>query len=68
MRRIGTRLIANKKAALEQDDKTGSNSQGRDLLTLLIKSNIQSENEAHRMSDEEVLSRKSPHSALTFDC
>ncbi|KAL5639582.1 hypothetical protein ACGC1H_006261 [Rhizoctonia solani] len=57
MRRIGTRLIANKKAALEQDDKTGSNSQGRDLLTLLIKSNIQSENEAHRMSDEEVLSQ-----------
>ncbi|KEP46042.1 cytochrome P450 family protein, partial [Rhizoctonia solani 123E] len=57
MRRIGTRLIANKKAALERDDKTGSNSQGRDLLTLLIKSNIQSENEAHRMSDEEVLSQ-----------
>ncbi|CAE7156988.1 unnamed protein product [Rhizoctonia solani] len=57
MRRIGARLIANKKAALEQDDKTGSNSQGRDLLTLLIKSNIQAENEAHRMSDEEVLSQ-----------
>ncbi|KDN36671.1 hypothetical protein RSAG8_10669, partial [Rhizoctonia solani AG-8 WAC10335] len=54
---LGTRLITNKKAALEQDDKTGSNSQGRDLLTLLIKSNIQSGNEAHRMSDEEVLSQ-----------
>ncbi|KAH7337785.1 cytochrome P450 [Rhizoctonia solani] len=57
MRRIGSRLIANKKAALEQDDRIGSTSQGRDLLTLLIKSNIQSENAAHRMSDEEVLSQ-----------
>ncbi|CUA74247.1 Cytochrome P450 4A25 [Rhizoctonia solani] len=57
MRRIGTKLIADKKAALERDDKMGSNSQGRDLLTLLIKSNIQSENAAHRMSDEEVLSQ-----------
>ncbi|KAH7337784.1 cytochrome P450 [Rhizoctonia solani] len=57
MCRIGSRLIANKKAALEQDDRIGSTSQGRDLLTLLIKSNIQSENAAHRMSDEEVLSQ-----------
>ncbi|CCO36563.1 Taurochenodeoxycholic 6 alpha-hydroxylase [Rhizoctonia solani AG-1 IB] len=57
MNRIGTRLIENKKAALDQDYKTGSTSQGRDLLTLLIKSNIQAENEGHRMSDEEVLSQ-----------
>ncbi|CUA74246.1 Cytochrome P450 CYP72A219 [Rhizoctonia solani] len=57
MRRIGTKLIADKKAALEQDDKMGSNLQGRDLLTLLIKSNIQSEHAAHQMSDEEVLSQ-----------
>jgi hypothetical protein len=59
MNRIGTKLIEKKKAALDQDYKTGSTSQGRDLLTLLIKSNIQAENEGHRMSDEEVLSRKS---------
>ncbi|CAE6430693.1 unnamed protein product [Rhizoctonia solani] len=57
MNRIGTRLIEKKKAALDQDYKTGSISQGRDLLTLLIKSNIQAENEGHRMSDEEVLSQ-----------
>ncbi|KAJ1300972.1 hypothetical protein OPQ81_003396 [Rhizoctonia solani] len=57
MNRIGRRLIAKKKAALDQDSKTGSTSQGRDLLTLLINSNIQSENEGHRMSDEEVLSQ-----------
>ncbi|CAE6471133.1 unnamed protein product [Rhizoctonia solani] len=57
MRRIGSRLIANKKLALEQDDKIGPTSQGRDLLTLLIRSNIQTEDAAHRMSDEEVLSQ-----------
>ncbi|KAF8685042.1 cytochrome P450 [Rhizoctonia solani] len=57
MNRIGTRLIENKKAALDQDYKTGSASQGRDLLTLLIKSNIQAENEGHKMSDQEVLSQ-----------
>ncbi|CAE7228755.1 unnamed protein product [Rhizoctonia solani] len=55
MHRIGMQLIAEKKAALEHDYKTGSTSHGRDLLTLLIKSNMASENEAHRMSDDEVL-------------
>ncbi|CAE6426980.1 unnamed protein product [Rhizoctonia solani] len=55
MHRIGMKLIAEKKAALEQDYKTGSTSHGRDLLTLLIKSNMADENQAHRMSDDEVL-------------
>lgn len=55
MRRIGMELIANKKAALEHDNKTGSTSHGRDLLTLLIKSNMAYENEAYKMSDDEVL-------------
>ncbi|KAG9128434.1 hypothetical protein FRC07_012542 [Ceratobasidium sp. 392] len=55
MRRIGTKLINDKKMALTQDFKTGSTTQGRDLLTLLIKSNMAYENEGQRMSDDEVL-------------
>ncbi|CAE6529926.1 unnamed protein product [Rhizoctonia solani] len=55
MRQIGMKLISDKKAVLEHDNKTGSTSHGRDLLTLLIKSNMASENEAHKMSDDEVL-------------
>ncbi|KAF8604787.1 cytochrome P450 [Ceratobasidium sp. AG-I] len=55
MHRVGMKLIDEKKTALAQDSKTGSTTQGRDLLTLLIKSNLAYENEAHRMSDEEVL-------------
>ncbi|KAG9094931.1 hypothetical protein FS749_011509 [Ceratobasidium sp. UAMH 11750] len=55
MRRIGLKLIDDKKAALTQDFKTGSTTQGRDLLTLLIKSNMAYENEGQRMSDDEVL-------------
>ncbi|QRV84538.1 cytochrome P450 family protein [Ceratobasidium sp. AG-Ba] len=39
MRRIGMKLINEKKEALTQDFKTGSTTHGRDLLTLLIKSN-----------------------------
>jgi hypothetical protein len=58
MRRVGMKLIADKKEALEHDLKTGSTSHGRDLLTLLIKSNMAYENESHRMSDDEVLGRK----------
>lgn len=58
MRRIGMKLITNKKAALEHDYKTGSTLQGRDLLTLLIKSNMAYENESNKMDDEEVLGRE----------
>ncbi|KAG9075121.1 hypothetical protein FRC06_010258, partial [Ceratobasidium sp. 370] len=55
MNRIGKRLVEEKKAALAEEQKTGSTAQGRDLLTLLIKSNMAYENEGQRMSDEEVL-------------
>ncbi|KAG8709037.1 hypothetical protein FRC09_000904 [Ceratobasidium sp. 395] len=57
MNRIGKRLVEEKKAALVEEQKTGSAAQGRDLLTLLIKSNMAYENENHRMSDEEVLAQ-----------
>ncbi|QRW14203.1 cytochrome P450 family protein [Ceratobasidium sp. AG-Ba] len=57
MNRIGQRIVAEKKAALTQDLKTGSTAQGRDLLTLCIKSNMLSEDEEHRMSDDEVLAQ-----------
>jgi hypothetical protein len=59
MQKIGRKLIEEKKSALAQELKTGSTAQGRDLLTLLIKSNMAYENEGHRMSDDEVLARKS---------
>lgn len=59
MRRVGMELINEKKSALAQDLKTGSTTQGRDLLTLLIKSNMAYENEGQRMSDDEVLGRTS---------
>jgi hypothetical protein len=57
MRRIGMDLINEKKTALAQDFKTGSTTQGRDLLTLLIKSNMAYENEGQMMTDDEVLGR-----------
>jgi hypothetical protein len=59
MRRIGARLVADKKAVLAQELKTGSTAQSRDLLTLLIKSNMAYENEGQRMTDDEVLARAS---------
>ncbi|KAG9128435.1 hypothetical protein FRC07_012543 [Ceratobasidium sp. 392] len=57
MRRIGVKLIAEKRASLAHELKTGSTAQGRDLLTLLIKSNMAYENEGQRMTDEEVLAQ-----------
>ncbi|KAG9125905.1 hypothetical protein FRC07_005703, partial [Ceratobasidium sp. 392] len=53
--RIGKKLVEAKQATLIEEQKTGSAAQGRDLLTLLIKSNMAYENEGQRMSDEEVL-------------
>ncbi|QRV84540.1 cytochrome P450 family protein [Ceratobasidium sp. AG-Ba] len=55
MQRIGTKLVADKKAALEQEIKTGTTAQSRDLLTLLIKANMACESEDSRMTDSEVL-------------
>ncbi|KAG9074412.1 hypothetical protein FRC06_010715, partial [Ceratobasidium sp. 370] len=57
MRRIGVKLIAEKGASLAHELKTGSTAQGRDLLTLLIKSNMAYENEDQRMTDDEVLAQ-----------
>ncbi|KAG8696968.1 hypothetical protein FRC09_008168 [Ceratobasidium sp. 395] len=57
MHRIGTKLISEKKASLDHELKTGSTAQGRDLLTLLIKSNMSNENEGQRMTDDEVLAQ-----------
>ncbi|KAG9098416.1 hypothetical protein FS749_003868 [Ceratobasidium sp. UAMH 11750] len=57
MRRIGLNLIAEKKVSLVHETKTGSAAHGRDLLTLLIKSNMGYENEGQRMTDDEVLAQ-----------
>lgn len=69
MRRIGSELIAEKKAAImrelnerknkEKDDGVGRNDmQGRDLLTLLLKANMATDiPDSQRLSDEDVLAR-----------
>ncbi|KAH9016227.1 cytochrome P450 [Lactarius pseudohatsudake] len=65
MRRIGSRLIQEKKAAVLAELSLGASGvvekhdvQGHDLLSLLIKSNIASDMpESMRMSDEEILSQ-----------
>jgi hypothetical protein len=58
-------MIAEKKAAVlaaldQETSKVGKKDiQGKDLLSLLIKSNLASDmDEKSRMSDEEILSRK----------
>ncbi|KAG9121150.1 hypothetical protein FRC07_003018 [Ceratobasidium sp. 392] len=59
MNRIGSRIIADKKTVLNGDTKEDAELQGRDLLTLLIKSNMAEEikdaHESQSMSDKEVL-------------
>ncbi|KAG8794519.1 hypothetical protein FRC12_023926 [Ceratobasidium sp. 428] len=59
IRRIGMKIIADKKAMLNHDAKEDAELQGRDLLTLLIKSNMAEEtkgtHENQSMSDNEVL-------------
>lgn len=64
MRRIGTQLVQEKKAAIlrESSEKSGSvekrHVHGRDLLTLLIKANLATDIPAdQRLSDEEVFAR-----------
>lgn len=63
MRRIGLRLIAEKKASIiAASGESGvekKNVIGRDLLTLLIKANMATDvPESQRLSDEEVLARE----------
>ncbi len=62
-------LIADKKAAIlkaaesekDKDNDDGNSLHGRDLLTLLIKANMSTDiPESQRLSDEDVLARKSP--------
>ncbi|KAG8707550.1 hypothetical protein FRC08_000429 [Ceratobasidium sp. 394] len=55
MHRIGMKLVDDKKAKLSQELKTGTTAQSRDLLTLLIKSNMAYESDDQRMTDDEVL-------------
>jgi hypothetical protein len=59
--RIGTNIVGDRKAMLLQEDKDGTAFKGRDLLTLLIKSNMAQESNGGKgnqtMSDEEVLGR-----------
>lgn len=62
MRRIGMELISNKKAeivaAATSDQKEKNKLQSRDLLTLLLKSNLSRDNpESQRLSDKDVLAQ-----------
>lgn len=66
MLQIGSELLAKKKADLlaASGDKNHSDNEstGRDLLTLLIKANLATDvPESQRLSDEEVIARKSGH-------
>ena len=63
MRRIGLKLIAEKKASILAATGQGSIEKkhviGRDLLTLLIKANMATDiPESQRLTDEEVLARE----------
>ena len=68
MRRIGSQLIAEKKAAVlraaaqsgGEKEISGKSLHDRDLLTLLIKANMSTDiPENQRLSDEDVLARTS---------
>ncbi|KAG9084063.1 hypothetical protein FRC06_004251, partial [Ceratobasidium sp. 370] len=54
--RIGTKIVEDKKAILLQEEKDGAASKERDILSLLIRSNMAQETNGNQaMSDEEVL-------------
>ncbi|KAG8722654.1 hypothetical protein FRC09_005904 [Ceratobasidium sp. 395] len=59
MNRIGSKIVADKKAMLLQEEKDGASSQDRDILSLLINSNMAQEaggmREDQTLSDAEVL-------------
>lgn len=70
MRRIGARLVQERKLALSngasEDDAGEDREYGKDLLSLLVKANNMSDPEAASMSDEDVQDRESAsHSHLT---
>ncbi|KAG8740821.1 hypothetical protein FRC10_003849 [Ceratobasidium sp. 414] len=52
-KRIGTKIVEDKKAVLLQEEKSGVASKERDILSLLIRSNM-AQNGDQAMSDEEV--------------
>ncbi|KAG8794507.1 hypothetical protein FRC12_023914, partial [Ceratobasidium sp. 428] len=58
-KRIGSKIVADKKALLEQEDKDGTATKGRDILSVLIRSNMAQETAGvqgdQTMSDDEVL-------------
>jgi hypothetical protein len=57
MNRIGEQLVANTKASMVASEKDGEISGGgRDLLSLLVKSNMTTE--GPNLSDAEVLARE----------
>ena len=73
MRRIGLQMIAEKKASIlaTLEKSTGSRPDGhsRDLLTLLIKANMEldtSTGEHQRMTDAEVVGRASHLSLISL--
>ena len=59
MRRIGTQLLEEKKAAIMREAADGKEkARSRDLLTLLLKSNMATDiPENQRLSDEDVIAR-----------
>jgi hypothetical protein len=70
MHRIGSKIVADKKSMLKHDGKEGMASQDRDLLTLLIKSNLaeaaKDRSGSQSMSDEEVLGRTYSNFVIAF--
>ncbi|KAG8794251.1 hypothetical protein FRC12_025164, partial [Ceratobasidium sp. 428] len=58
-KRIGSKIIADKKALLEQEEKDETTTKGRDILSILIRSNMAQETVGvqgdQTMSDDEVL-------------
>ncbi|KAG9124666.1 hypothetical protein FRC07_010713 [Ceratobasidium sp. 392] len=59
MKRIGSKIVADKKTMLQQEEKDGATMRDRDVLSILIKSNMTEETAgvqgSQAMSDEEVL-------------
>ncbi|KAA1472890.1 cytochrome P450 [Dentipellis sp. KUC8613] len=62
IQRVASQLVQEKKRKLEEGEKTGKLYEGRDLLTLLLKSNMSTDiSPEQRISDEDIL-----HNINTF--
>jgi len=68
MRRIGARLVQERKLALSkgasEDDAGEGREYGKDLLSLLVKANNMADPAAASMSDEDVQDRKSTYTSF----